>query len=155
MFKEDQKHLQTWITACNVKFASQPSHLVTEHQKLTFTTSFLKRLLLLWVNTHLNIYLKVRPNDSITEEFASFNAFTQSLCTLYRDSNLKRNSLKALDNLKQLGTVANYISDSAIHAPHANLNDTRLRQAFYKGLKKGTKDKLTMHDYKTLKKLQN
>ena len=63
--------------------------------------------------------------------------------------------MNALDNLKQLGTVANYISRFAIHSPHANLNDVGLRQAFYKGLKEKIKNELATRDYKTLKELQN
>ena len=136
-FEGDQKNLETWITACHLKFAGQPSRFVTERQKLIYGTSYLAGPPSLWVNPLLNKYLAAGPNDPVPEELASFNAFSQSLRTLYGDPNLERNALTALDNLKQLGSVATYISRFAVHSPHANLNDTGLRQAFYKGLKKG------------------
>jgi hypothetical protein len=154
-FEGDQKNLETWITACHLKFAGQPSRFVTERQKLVYATSYLKGPPLLWINPLLNKYLGAGVNDPVPEELASFNAFSQSLKTLYGDPNLERNALTALDNLKQLGSVATYISRFAIHSPHANLNDTGLRQAFYKGLKKGIKDELATRDYSTLKELQN
>lgn len=154
-FEGDQKNLETWITACHLKFAGQPSRFVTERQKLVYATSYLKGTPLLWVNPLLNKYLGAGPEDPIPEELASFDAFSRSLKALYGDPNLERNALTALDNLKQLGSVATYISRFAIHSPHANLNDTGLRQAFYKGLKKGIKDELATRDYSTLKELQN
>ena len=56
---------------------------------------------------------------------------------------MEQNALTALDDLKRLDSVATYISGFAIHSPHTNLpNDTGLRQAFYKGLKKNIKDEL-------------
>ena len=154
-FEGDQRNLETWITACHLKFAGQPSRFVTERQKLVYATSYLKGPPLLWINPLLNKYLGAGPNDPVPEELASFNAFSQSLKVLYRDPNLERNALTALDNLKQLSSVATYISRFTIPSPHANLNDTGLRQAFYKGLKKGIKDELATRDYSTLKELQN
>jgi hypothetical protein len=100
------------------------------------------------------MYLKAGPNDQVPEEFVSFDAFTKALRTLYGDPNLERNALTAVDHLKQTGSVAQYISRFAIHAPHTNLNDTGLRQAFYKNLKEGLKDELATRDYSTLKELQ-
>jgi len=154
MYEGDQKTLETWITACNLKFAGQPSGFLTERQKLVFATSYLKGPPLSWVNPALSKYLSPGPLDETPEELKSFDAFTKALKTLYGDSNLERNALTALENLKQLTTVANYISRFVIHSQHANLNDVALRQAFYKGLKSGIKDKLATRDYATLKELQ-
>ena len=154
MYEGDQKNLETWITACHLKFAGQPSRFVTERQKLVFATSYLKGPPLFWIQPALGKYLVMSPQDKPPEELASFDAFTQALKTLYGDPNLERNALTALDNLKQLTTVANYISRFAVYSQHASLNDVGLRQAFYKGLKSGIKDELATRDYKTLKELQ-
>ena len=154
MYEGDQKTLETWITACNLKFAGQPSRFPSERQKLVFATSHLKGPPLFWINPALNKYLAAGPLDEVPAELASFDAFTEALKTLYGDPNLERNALTALENLKQVTTVANYISRFAIHSQHANLNDVALRQAFYKGLKSGIKDELATRDYTTLKELQ-
>ena len=154
MYEGDQKTLETWITACNLKFAGQPSRFHSERQKLIFATSYLKGPPLSWINPALNKYLAAGPLDKTPEELASFNDFTQALKTLYGDPNLERNALTALENLKQATTVAHYISRFAIYSQHANLNDVALRQAFYRGLKSGIKDELATRDYTTLKELQ-
>ena len=119
-----------------------------------FATLYLKGPPLFWINPTLGKYLAMSPQDEPPAELASFDAFTQALKTLYGDPNLERNALTALDNLKQLTTVAHYISRFAVYSQHANLNDVGLRQAFYKGLKSGIKDELATRDYTTLKELQ-
>lgn len=154
MYEGDQKTLETWITACNLKFAGQPSRFPGERQKLILATSYLKGPPLSWINPALNKFLAAGPLDEVPAELTSFNAFTKALKALYGDPNLERNALTALDNLKQATTVANYISHFAIHSQHANLNDVALRQAFYKGLKSGIKDELATRDYTTFKELQ-
>ena len=126
MYEGDQKTLETWITACNLKFAGQPSHFLTEQQKRVFAISYLKGPPLLWINPALSKYLSPRLLDGMPEELESFDAFTKALKTLYGDPNLERNALTALENLKHLMTVANYISRFAIHSQHANLNDVAL-----------------------------
>ena len=146
--------METWITACSLKFAGQPSRFRSERQKLIFATSYLKGLPLLWINPALNKYLAAGPLDETPEELASFNDFTKALKTLYGDPNLERNALTALDNLKQVTTVAHYISRFTIYSQHTNLNDVALRQAFYRGLKGEIKDELATRDYTTLKELQ-
>ena len=154
MYEGDQKTLETWITACNLKFVGQPSRFPDERQKLVFATSYLKGPPLSWINPALNKYLVPGPLDEVPAELTSFKAFTETLKTLYGDPNLERNALTSLENLKQGTTVANYISRFAIHSQHANLNDVGLRQAFYRGLKSGIKDELATRDYTTLKELQ-
>jgi hypothetical protein len=154
MYEGDQKTLETWITACNLKFAGQPSRFPGERQKLVFATSYLKGPPLSWINPALNKFLAAGPLEEVPAELKSFNAFTEALKALYGDPNLERNALTALDNLKQATTVANYISRFAIHSQHANLNDVALRHAFYKGLKSGIKDELATRDYTTFKELQ-
>ena len=154
MYEGDQSSLETWITACRLKFTGQPSHFVTERQKLVFATSYFKGPPLSWINSALGKYLNLRPDEEPPTELSSFEEFTRALKTLYGDLNLERNALTALDNLKQTTSVANYISRFAVHSQHAHLNDVGLRQAFYKGLKSGIKDELATRDYATLKELQ-
>ena len=154
MYEGDQKTLETWITACNLKFAGQPSRFSSERQKLVFATSYLKGPPLSWINPALNKYLAAGPLDETPTELTSFDAFTKALKTLYRDPNLERNALTALENLKQLSTVANYIARFAIYSQHANLNDVGLRQAFYRGLKSSIKDELATREYSMLQELQ-
>jgi hypothetical protein len=155
MYEGDWKTLETWITACNLKFAGQPSRFITERQKLVYAASYLKGPPSYWVNPLLNKYLAAGPNDQAPEELASFDTFTKSLQALYGDPDLERSALNALDNLKQRdGSVATYISRFAVHEPHSNLNDVGLRAAFYKGLNEGLKNELATRDYKTLKELQ-
>lgn len=154
MYEGDQSSLETWITACQLKFAGQPSRFITERQKLVFATSYLKGPPLSWINPALGKYLTLRPDEEPPTELSSFEEFTRALKTLYGDPNLERNALTALDNLKQTTSVANYISRFAVYSQHAHLNDVGLRQAFYKGLKSGIKDELATRDYATLKELQ-
>ena len=119
-----------------------------------FTTSYLKGPPLSWINSALNKYLATGPLDEMPAELTSFDAFTKALKMLYGDLNLERNALTALENLKQLSMVTNYISRFTIYSQHTNLNDVGLRQAFYRGLKSSIKDELATREYLMLQELQ-
>ena len=78
-----RRGLKDWITACNLKFAGQPSRFPDERQKLVFATSYLKGPPLSWINPALNKYLVPGPLDEVPAELTSFKAFTETLKTLY------------------------------------------------------------------------
>ena len=69
------------------------------------------------------------------KEFQLFTTFAQSLRNLFGDPNLAKNSMTALENLTQTGTVAEYISQFEALLQYAMYNSPVTEMyMFYKGL---------------------
>lgn len=155
IFQGDQKELESWITACRLRFASQPSKFGTEWKKVVFATSFLRGPPLLWFQPVIQMYTAADPDAEIPAEFQSFATFVESIRTLYGDPDIQRNSERAIHHIKQDRTVAEYISRFATHAQHTKFDDSALASHFYEGLDDGIKDELATREWTNLRELQN
>ena len=68
-------------------------------------------------------------------EFQLFTIFAQSLRNLFGDPNLVKNSMTAMENLVQTGTVTDYISQFEAFRQYSTYNsDVAEMRLFYKGL---------------------
>jgi hypothetical protein len=154
-FTGNQRELETWITACRIRFAGQPSKFDTEEKKVVHASSFLRGPPLAWFQHVINAYSTAEHDDEVPPEFQSFETFVQSVRVLYGDPDLQRNAERAVRHLKQGdGTVAAYISRFTIHSQHTKFDDDSLAGHFYEGLDGTIKDELAFRDWKTLKELQ-
>ena len=63
----------------------------------------------------INTYL-LDPNSPPPRELASFDALVDALQALFGDPNLERNAVAALNNLRQITSVAEYCVHFAGHS---------------------------------------
>src|SRR5215470_1310653 len=153
-FNGDRREIEHFLSACKTKFRGQPSKFPDEPSKILWASSFLRGAPATWFQPILEEY---DDEDGIAppKEFTSFKAFATSLRTLYGDSNLARNAAAALENLRQVTSVADYIAKFESHRQHTKHNDFGAMRLFYGGLKSQIKDELTSREYETLKELQS
>jgi Retrotransposon gag protein len=155
LFTGNQRELETWITACRLRFAGQPSKFDTEEKKVVHATSFMRGPPLAWFQPVINAYSTAEHDDELPPEFQSFETFVQSIRVLYGDPDLQRNSERMILHLKQGdGTVAEYTSRFAIHSQYTKFDDDSLTGHFYEGLHGDIKDELAVREWKDLKGLQ-
>src|SRR5215470_8520840 len=153
-FNGDRREIEHFLSACKTKFRGQPSKFPDEPSKILWASSFLRGAPATWFQPILEEY---DDEDGIAppKEFTSFKAFATSLRTLYGDSNLARNAAAALENLRQVTSVADYIAKFESHRQHTKHNDFGAMRLFYGGLKPHIKDELTSREYETLRELQS
>jgi hypothetical protein len=155
LFTGNQRELETWITACRLRFAGQPSKFDTEEKKVVHATSFMRGPPLAWFQPVINAYSTAEHDDELPPEFQSFETFVQSIRVLYGDPDLQRNSERMIRHLKQNnGTVAEYISRFATHSQYTKFDDDSLTGHFYEGLHGDIKDELAFREWTNLKDLQ-
>ena len=156
-FSGDKLQLEHFISSCETKFLAQPSLFGGgEPAKVLWASSFLSGVPQSWWQPILKAYYMSRENHTASpREFQLFTTFTQSLRNLFGDPNLAKNSMTAMENLVQIGTVADYISQFEALCQYSIYNsDVAEMQLFYKGLQPNVKDKVHWEEYETLKELQ-
>jgi len=149
------KELEGWIVACHLGIASQPSKFATEGKKVIWAVSFLDGPPHSWAQPLINAYL-LDPESPPTQELASFDALADTLRALFRDPNLERNAIAALNNLRQTMSVMEYRARFAGHSQHTKMNGNALAPYFYRGLKDAIKDHLAgQEEWRTFEELQD
>ena len=103
----------------------------------------------------INAYL-LNPDSPLPQELASFEALVDALRALFEYLNLERNTIVALNNLRQTTSVAEYHTHFAGHSQYIKIDGNALVPYFHQGLKDTIKDLLTeQKEQKTFEKLQD
>ena len=89
----------------------------------------------------INTYL-LDPEGLPPRELTSFDGLVDALRALFRDPNLERNAIAALNNLRQTMSVAEYSARFVGHSQHTKMDGNALAPYFYRGLKDMIKDLL-------------
>jgi hypothetical protein len=156
-FDGDKTQVENFITACETKFAGQPSQFPSEASKVTWASSFLRGVPQSWWQPTIKAYAAARaagsPPPSI---FSSFLTFAQSLRELFGDPNLARNCMTALEHLNQTASVTEYIAQFEAYRQYTKYDSPVVEMRFfYRGLKDALKDRISGKKYETLKELQD
>ena len=154
-FAGSHRELEGWVVACRLGITSQPSKFATEGKKVIWAASFLDGPPRSWMQLLINTYL-LNPNSPPPRELVSFDTLVDALRALFGDLNLERNAIAALNNLRQITSVAEYRAHFAGHSQHTKMDSNALAPYFYRGLKDTIKDLLVgPEEWITFEKLQD
>ena len=157
-FSGEKSQLEHFISACKTKFLAQLSLFCEggEPAKVLWASSFLSGVPKSWWQPIQKAYYTASKNHvPLPHEFQLFTHFAQSLRDLFKDPNLAKNSMTALESLTQTGTTVEYIAQFEALRQYA-MYDSEVTEIclFYKGLRPNLKDKVHREEYNTLKELQ-
>jgi len=154
-FAGSHKELEGWIVACRLGIASQPSKFTTEGKKIIWALSFLDGPPRSWAQPLINAYI-VNQGSPPPPELTSFDTLAHALRALFRDPNIERNAIAALNNLRQTTSVVEYRARFAGHSQHMKMDGNALAPYFYQGLKDTIKDLLAgQEEWRTFEELQD
>jgi len=103
----------------------------------------------------INTYL-LNSNSPPPRELISFDTLIDTLRALFGDPNLERNAIAALNNLRQITSVAEYCVHFAGHSQHTKMDGNALAPYFHRGLKDTIKDLLAgQEEWRTFEELQD
>jgi len=164
-FGGDRLQLPNFLAKCRLKFLGQPSLFPNEEAKIYYAGSRLAEPVFSWfqpllakANNKEKMPLPAMANDEekTVPEFASFEAFAESLMNTYGDPNLEATSERAIKALEQTTSVAHYKAEFQRLSQYIKWNEAALIDRFYSGLKGTVKDEITrVGRPKVLTELQN
>lgn len=119
--------------------------LSTHSKQVLFITSYLKGAAYAWIHPHLEDYLVSSTNDrkaSTVALFGSKDALFREMEATFGPGNEKAEAERALYQLRQKGSAANYKGQFQILAARVDFDDNSLASHFYRGLKDIVKDEI-------------
>lgn len=140
---EKRSELQGFLSHCRLMFLANPDLYSTEPLKIFYAGSLLRGTAYNWFEPLLRRYESFYYNPLTTlspEEFTSFASFSDAMTSMFGDPDLKNTKTRELYELKQVTSVAIYVSEFQRISAFLGWNDEALCSQFYKGLRENVKD---------------
>ena len=147
---KDPCKLRPFITACIMVFNNKPHKFWSDHQRVSYTASFLSEIALLWWQLNLMAF----PEPPIHSDWAKF---VSKLNKLFGEPDLAQALERALRSLKiqENQHINKYLIEFSVHAAYTGWNNVALYSEFYWGLAERIKDQLLNLDRpRTLEQLK-
>ena len=157
MFKGDRAKLLPFLTKCQLKFEGQPSQFGNDRAKVLYAGTRLEGTPFSWFQPLIKSWPVGTPSELGPAEICTWEAFQESLTSIYGDPNLAATADREIHALKQTGSVAEYAAKFESHKQYLGWNDPAFRDVFYRGLDKDIKNIMAAFGkpvtYKLLKEL--
>jgi Retrotransposon gag protein len=140
---EKRSELQGFLSHCRLMFLTNPDLYSTEQLKIFYAGSLLRGTAYNWFEPLLRRYESFHYNPLTTlppDEFTSFSSFSDAMTRMFGDPDLKNTKTRELYELKQVTSVAIYVSEFQRISAFLGWNDEALCCQFYKGLRENVKD---------------
>ena len=142
MFKGDRKELLPFLTKCQLKFEGQPSQFGDDRAKVLYAGTRLEGTPFSWFQPLIKLWPAASPSSSAPAEIRSWDAFQESLTSIYGDPNLAATADREIRALKQTGSVAEYAANFESKKQYLTWNDSAFRDQFYINLDKEIKNNM-------------
>jgi hypothetical protein len=142
MFKGDRKELLPFLTKCQLKFEGQPSQFVDDRAKVLYAGTRLEGTPFSWFQPLIKLWPAASPSSLAPAEIRSWEAFQESLTSIYGDPNLAATADREIRALKQTGSVSEYAAHFEAKKQYLTWNDSAFRDQFYLNLDKDIKNNM-------------
>ena len=142
IFKGDRKELLPFLTKCQLKFEGQPSQFGTDRAKVLYAGTRLEGTPFSWFQPLIKLWPADGSPDPAPMEICSWEAFQESLTSIYGDPNLAATADREIRALKQTGSVAEYAAHFESKKQYLSWNDAAFRDQFYLNLDKEIKNNM-------------
>ena len=142
MFKGDRKELLPFLTKCQLKFEGQPSQFANDRAKVLYAGTRLEGTPFSWFQPLIKLWSADTPSSLAPAEIRSWEAFQESLTSIYGDPNLEATADREIRALKQTGSVAEYAAHFESKKQYLTWNDSAFRDQFYLNLDKEIKNNM-------------
>jgi Retrotransposon gag protein. len=142
MFKGDRKELLPFLTKCQLKFEGQPSQFANDRAKVLYAGTRLEGTPFSWFQPLIKLWPADTSSELAPAEIRSWEAFQESLTSIYGDPNLAATADREIRALKQTGSVAEYAAHFESKKQYLTWNDSVFRDQFYLNLDKEIKNNM-------------
>jgi hypothetical protein len=141
-FKGDRKELLPFLTKCQLKFEGQPSQFADDRAKILYAGTRLEGTPFSWFQPLIKLWPAASSSRLAPAEIRSWEAFQESLTSIYGDPNLAATADREIRALKQTGSVAEYAANFESKKQYLAWNDSAFRDQFYLNLDKEIKNNM-------------
>ncbi|ELR02084.1 hypothetical protein GMDG_05244 [Pseudogymnoascus destructans 20631-21] len=154
-FHGDRKKLKSFIIQTELWMAFNAKHFNKEVEQVLWAVALFRGPASEWISNYLADYINHRTPDGkcntlasqgTKEIFVSWNGFLKTLKANFGDIDERRNTVRALQALKQRGSAVAYTAEFQQHATLTNWGDEAICDQFYAGLKDHVKDEISRSD---------
>jgi hypothetical protein len=145
-FSGKRDELDDFIAHCQLIFLATPKSYPSETDKTIYAGTNLTGAAFSWFrNLQRDYRASLLPGSTVEcpSEFASFETFATSMTTMFGDPNLRSTMVRALKDLYQTGTVAEYTSEFKRITAYIGYQDDALKDAYFDHLRDNVKDRIT------------